>query len=125
VGSTVGGGGGGVDGGAGGRVLGVHVISMGFACDIDVCTISTVGSGIARQCEADGLARPTAVVCVWGRRQQVRQCVSWRAIARQLSGEVSSGHALRVEQGGCVNRLCVFFVFENIAGARWVSENGV
>ena len=45
-------------------MLGVHVISMGFACDIDVCTISTVGSGIARQCEADGLARPTAVVCV-------------------------------------------------------------
>ena len=80
-------------GGAGGRVLGVHVISMGFACDIDVCTISTVGSGIARQCEADGVARPTAVV--WVCESRCRSCSADGSFANDALEEEALREATR------------------------------
>ena len=99
------GGGGGVDGGAGGRVLGVHVISMGFACDIDVCTISTVGSvrGIARQCEADGVASADG------------GCVCVGAAAASAPMRVMACHSAPTVGGG-VLRAC------SEGGARWVCE---
>ena len=85
-------------------MLGVHVISMGFACDIDVCTISTVGSGIARHDarrrragEADG------------------DCVCVGAAAASAPMRVMACHSAPTVGGG-VLRAC------SEGGARWVCE---
>ena len=70
--------------------------------------------------EADG-----GCVCVGAAAasapMRVMACHSAPTVGGGVLRACSEGGA----QGGCVNRLCVFFVFENIAGARWVSKNGV